>query len=275
MAIGIRLPAGQHAPPSRGRLALLGLLALLAVAAAALAPRLAQDPEYHLFADTHPLGPLANAANVLSNLAFVAAGLVGLIGLLRGRAHLADRRERAPWLAFFAAVTLIAPLSAGYHLAPTNDTLLGDRLPMAAAFAALLVAVLAERVAASAARLLWPLVVAALGTVVYWWATERLGTGDLRPYVVAQFLPMIAVPLTVALYPERYDRGGGWIAGAALYGLAKVAELCDAAILDATGLVGGHALKHLLAAGAVGIFAWMLLHRRTLGGEAGQRAGFG
>lgn len=265
MGIGVRSHPAHEETPLRWRLAALAAVAVLAIAAAALAPRLAQDPDYHRFADARALGSIPNAANVLTNVAFVAAGLAGLWALRRGRVRLADPRERAPWLAFFAAVTLVGPGSAWYHLAPSNDSLLWDRLPMAVAFAALLVAVLAERVAGAAARLLAPLVVASVATVLYWWATERLGVGDLRPYVVAQFLPMVAVPLVVALFPERYDLGAGWIAGAALYGLAKLAELGDVPILAATGALSGHALKHLLAAAGVACFARMVGRRRPLG----------
>lgn len=249
----------------RWRIAGLGLLGGLAVLAAALVPRVAQDPAYHRFADRQPLGPIANGADVLTSAAFLAAGLAGLLILRFGRPRFADPRERAPWLAFFAAVALVGPGSAWYHLAPSNGSLLWDRLPMAVAFAALLVAALAERVTAAAARLLWPLILAAVGTVLYWWATERLGRGDLRPYAVAQFLPLIVVPLAVALFPERYDLGAAWIAGAGLYGLSKVAELGDARIFDATGLVSGHSLKHLIAAAAIALFAWMVWRRAPAG----------
>jgi uncharacterized protein YbjT (DUF2867 family) len=41
----------------------------------------------------------------------------------------------------------------------------------------------------------------------------------------------------------------------AAYALAKLAEHFDAAILAATGQVGGHALKHLLAA----LAAWWIV----------------
>ena len=57
---------------------------------------------------------------------------------------------------------------------------------MAAAFAALLVAALTERVGVAASRLLAPLMVASVATVLYWGATELAGSGDLRPYAFAQ-----------------------------------------------------------------------------------------
>ena len=45
-----------------------------------------------------------------------------------------------------------------------------------------------------------------------------------------------------------------WMAFGA-YALAKLAEHFDAAIFAATGIVGGHALKHLLAA----LAAWWIV----------------
>lgn len=253
---------------------------IIAIAAAAtawgvLAPPVLQSQAYHRFADTRMLLAVANAADTLSNLVFLVVGVLGLAFLWRERAagsreRFASPAEMRPYWVFFAGVALTSAGSAWYHLAPDDGTLLWDRLPMAVAFAALLTAVLAERVSARAARLLGPLAFSAVATVLYWWATERAGVGDLRPYAVAQFYPLVAVPLTVALFPERYTRGGGWIAAPLLYALAKWAELSDAAAFEATGLVSGHTLKHLLAAGAIAALAGMLWRRSPLP-EAGRR----
>lgn len=250
----------------RWRVSAVALLAGGAAIAAALLPRLAQDPAYHLFADRRALGPIPNAADVLSNVAFLLAGLAGLGVVFAPEFRPSDRRERAPWITFFAAVALVAPGSAFYHLAPANGSLLLDRLPMAVAFAALLVAVLSERIGAASARLLAPATLGAAATVVYWFVTETMGRGDLRPYVVAQFAPMLLVPLVLLLFQPRYSHGAGSIAGLLLYVLAKGAELLDARILGATGFVGGHAAKHLLAAAAVAAFAWMLRVRSRSAG---------
>jgi hypothetical protein len=39
---------------------------------------LAQDPSYHLFADTRRCGPISHAGDVLTNLFILAAGIAGL-----------------------------------------------------------------------------------------------------------------------------------------------------------------------------------------------------
>jgi hypothetical protein len=242
----------------------LGLLAATGVLGALLLPRVAQPPAYHAFADARPLGPIPNAGDVLSNLAFVAAGLFGLATLGAGAARFAHPRERAPWALFFASVALVGPGSAWYHAAPSNATLVWDRLPMAVAFAALLVAALAERVGPAAARLLLPLAVASAATVPYWAATEAAGRGDLRPYLLVQLAPLVAIPVLLARFPPRHTLGRLWLAGIGLYGVAKGAELGDAALLGITGVMSGHTLKHLLAAAGTGLLAWMLRARRAL-----------
>jgi len=207
---------------------------------------------------------MARRADVLSNLGFVAAGIAGVAAILGGAVSFADRRERGPWLAFFGSVALVGPCSAWYHLSPANGSLVWDRLPMAAAFAALLVAALTERAGVAASRLLVPLVVASVSTVLYWGATELTGGGDLRPYAFAQFYPLVAIPLLLALFPQRYTCSAFWVGGLGLYGIAKVAEAGDAFLFGSLGVVSGHTLKHLLAAAGVALLAWMLRARRAV-----------
>jgi hypothetical protein len=77
--------------------------------------------------------------------------------------------------------------------------------------------------------------------------------GDLRPYAVVQFLPLLLIPLLL-LRPGALHTGWLW-ATLGAYIAAKLAEHFDGAILDAFGLFSGHSLKHLLAA----LGAWCAL----------------
>ena len=118
------------------RLAILGTLTLGAVAIVLLLPRIPQDPAYNNFADQRAILGIPNGLNVLSNAAFVFVGVLGLTFLFRKRGSGIARlfivsEERWPYAAFFAGVTLIAAGSAYYHLAPGNDRLAWDRLPIA------------------------------------------------------------------------------------------------------------------------------------------------
>lgn len=243
----------------------LGGTAVAAALLAACLPRISQDPSYHLFADARTVLGVPGGLNVLSNVAFALVALAGLRLLVRGGAVIRERGERRAWLVFFVGVGLTSLGSTWYHLSPSNETLVWDRLPMAVAFLALLAATIAERLDPElGARLLGPMVLAGIGGVLYWAATERAGAGDLRPYVLAQFFPLIAIPLLLVLCRPRYSRGALYLVVLGLYVLGKVTELADGTILRATGWVSGHTLKHLFAAAAVGVLVAMLARRREV-----------
>jgi len=265
------LPASRGGPHARA----LGVLVFAIVTAAAVigtlaAPRIAQDPAYHLFADRRALLGIPNAANVLSNLAFLAVGLLGLRVVGARRAELLDARERAPWVVLFAGVVLTAVGSVVYHLSPTNASLAVDRLAMTVGFMGLFAAMITERLDVRVGvGLLLPLLVIGAATVLWWYGTELRGSGDLRPYLAVQGYPLVAIPLLLVLGRARYT-GSSWLLVAlALYAAAKLTEARDAAIFTATaGVVSGHTLKHLLAALGIGVLALMLSGRRPLAARA-------
>jgi predicted membrane channel-forming protein YqfA (hemolysin III family) len=240
----------------------LAAAAVLSAAVLAAVPRIAQEPDYYQFADTRTVLGVPNGLNVLSNLAFAVVGLAGIAVMVsRGRA-LRDPRERWPWLVLFAAVTLTCVGSAWYHLAPSNASLVWDRLPMAVGFMALLSAIVTERIDARVGLwLLVPLVLLGLAGIASWDMSERAGAGDLRLYVFVQFFPLLAIPLVLALTPATYGDSWGYLAALGVYALAKLAEVGDRAIFDLGGLVSGHTLKHLIAAGAVAVLVWAVAAR--------------
>jgi len=246
----------------------VGVLIAAAVGATIVAfsgPRLPQPPDYFRFVDERPLAGVPNALNVLSNLAFLAVGLAGLAALLGSRARLRDARERAPWAAFFAGVVLTSAGSAWFHLAPSVASLVWDRLPMAIGFMGLLAALITERVdAAWGRKLLWPLVGVGVSSVLSWYLSELAGVGDLRPYLLVQFYPLVALPLLLLLFPARYTGSWFYLAALVAYLLAKVAEVRDGALYALGGVVSGHTVKHFLAAAGIGAIAWMLHRRRPL-----------
>ena len=237
--------------------------ALVFLVALALAPRLPQPQEYHRFADQRAIWGIANGLNVLSNLAFLVVGAWGMGFLTGRRGTFIDSIERLPYLIFFFGVALTCFGSGYYHLAPDNERLVWDRLPMTIGFTALFAAILGERVGLKPALRLLPLfMLAGLGSVFYWIWTEHAGRGDLRPYLFVQFFPIIAIPLLIALFPPRYNRAVDLAYVVAFYVLAKVLEGYDNQVNAATAnLVSGHTLKHLAAAVAVW-FALRMLQKR-------------
>lgn len=249
------------------RLAIVGGVAVLAIAATMVLPPIAQDPAYHGFADTRRIAGVPNFWNVVSNVAFAIVGVGGLVWLVRhGRARvdrpLTERWELVTAWVFSAGVALIGVGSAYYHLAPDNERLVWDRLPMTLVFMSLFALVVGDRVSGPAGRwLLGPLLGAGLASVLVWRASERAGNGDLRFYALVQFLPMLLVPLLLLLLPGRFT-GAGWLWTAlALNALGKVTELADAGVLALTG-ISGHTWKHALMAVATALVLRMLAIRR-------------
>ena len=250
-------PAAAHA--------VLLAIALLAAAALVWHGPIAQWPDYHWFADARGWLGLPNAANVLSNLPFALIGGWGLWRLSRMPLDERDRGAHRAWWVFSAAVTATAFGSALYHWAPANGPLVFDRLPIAWACAALICALLAERVDSrwGSTAALGAALLAATLSVALWWVTERQGHGDLRAYLWLQFLPMLLVPAVLALQlpptGSRVTPGPAWWVVLALYAAAKAMELADASVFDALGFASGHTFKHLLAAAG----AWWLLRAAT------------
>lgn len=234
------------------RYAFLAQLVLAVAAALACLPPVPQDTAYHAFADTLTRFGLANERNVVSNAAFLAAGIVGLRRVLRHGAF----PGRAMWLFFFAAVILVGFGSAWYHHRPANASLVWDRLPMTLAFASLTACLVAERISLRAGRAIFvPLLLAGAGSVLYWWAGEQAGAGDLRPYILIQYLPMLLVPYFLLAFPRGAAADRPYWLLLAGYALAKMLELGDAAVFALTAqLASGHTLKHTAAAVAILLF---------------------
>ena len=231
-----------------GRKWFLGIVTAAAIAAAFWLDRIPQDPGYHEFADRNALFGIPNFWNVATNLPFLFVGMVGLAW----RSRLQAQAQQNQYMIFCIGVALVGFGSAYYHWAPSTPTLVWDRLPMTVAFMALFSAVIQDRVSERLGRiLLWPLVIAGVATIAWWYWSELAGRGDLRPYAVVQFLPMLLIPLMLLLFSGRGLRDAWLWATLSAYVLAKVAEYFDAAIYGVSGFLSGHSIKHLLAALAV------------------------
>jgi hypothetical protein len=238
----------RAAVPGKGALPrLLVLFGVTAVAAAVIfrLDPIPQDPAYHRFADSRPFLGIPNFLDVASNLPFLAVGLVGLARLRRA----VRPGEVGAWLCLFLGMALTAFGSAWYHLAPSNATLVWDRLPMTLGFMGFFAGIVGERISQKAYRLLlWPLVGIGVASVLFWYAGEVQGRGDLRLYVLVQFFPLLLIPLIMALYRPRYTHGSAIFLALGFYTAAKVFEHFDHQIFAASGFVSGHTLKHLAAA---------------------------
>src|SRR3954471_4721637 len=162
-------------------------------------PFWSQDPCYHEFADNRALLGVPNLLNVLSNSPFVVIGVLGWFFVLRTKAvqpggAFLTPAEHWPFVVLFTGIVLTGFGSAYYHLEPTNDRLVWDRLPMTVGFMSFFAAMIGERINVRAGvALLLPFVVLGVGSVVNWHRGEQQGAGNLWVYGFVQFYPLVAI----------------------------------------------------------------------------------
>jgi hypothetical protein len=232
-------------------------------------PPMAQDPTYHDFADKRGLSGIPNFGDVMGNLLFMIFSLMGMRSVFRSRIDLnafTMKGECTLWEVFFVGTFLVGFGSGYYHLEPSNHTLVWDRLPMTIAFMSFFSLIVMERISEKGGLFLFPLLlIAGAGSVFYWDYTESLGNGDLRPYALVQFLPVLLLPLIFWLLPARYS-GLKYLGYVLLwYVLAKVLEHFDPDIFGMTAeVVSGHTLKHIAAAISVYMMVVYVKKRRLI-----------
>lgn len=208
---------------------------------------------------------IPNALDVLSNVALV---VVGFLGIITAGKRLRDNSFNAAvfqYLIFFSGVFLTGFGSFYYHLSPSNETLIWDRLPITILSIGFFCSVIAEMVSPKASLyLVGPLLLIGIGSVLYWNYTESLNCGDLRLYGVVQFLPLILIPLILLMYklPENYLP---FIIGLVFfYALSRLTEAFDHQIFETLRILSGHTLKHLFAAAAAFCIFIMMKNREDI-----------
>ncbi|MBI2318259.1 MAG: alkaline phytoceramidase [Betaproteobacteria bacterium] len=236
------------------------MLLVAALAAMAMLPPLPEPQVFRQLADDRTFLGIANLFNVASNVPLLLIGTWGLHFVWRGeprqRDAFADPIERWPYLLCFLGIALTSLGSAYYHLAPDSARLVWDRLPMAIGFMSLLSATVVDRINARAGlRLLLPLLLIGVGSVVVWRWSQLGGAENILPYAVVQYGSIAAILAIAMVFPSRYTHGAKIFGVAATYGAAKMAEILDAQIYALGQFVSGHTLKHLIAAIAV---YWLL-----------------
>jgi hypothetical protein len=226
---------------------------------------ISQDPGYHDFADKRTYWGVPNTLDVLSN---IPLAIVGLMGIFATQKRLRNRKFNAAvfqYLIFFSGVFLTGIGSFYYHLSPSNETLIWDRLPITILTLGFFCSVISEMVSPKASLILvGPLLLIGIGSVLYWHYTESLSSGDLRLYGVVQFLPLILIPLILLMYklPENYFP---FIIGLVFfYALSRLTEVFDHQIFETLRILSGHTLKHIFAAAAAFCIFIMLINRKDI-----------
>jgi Ceramidase len=228
-------------------LLILGISLLASLILLSMDP-ISQDGSYHQFADSRTIAHIPNFFNVLSNLPFLIVGFLGIRLMLPSEISSRDAPLDKAYLLFFIGVLLTGLGSGYYHYRPDNSRLLWDRLAITLSFMAFFCAIVGECISIILAmRLLPALLALGIASVFYWQITESHGQGDLRPYILIQFLPIALIPLILWQYDGKQKgcQYVWYVLGA--YFLAKIAESLDAGIYQNLHIISGHSLKHLLA----------------------------
>jgi len=217
---------------------------------------IAQDINYHQFADNRFLLLIPNNLNVISNIPFLLVGVYGLWVVVSSKSMKIQSELKLGLMAFFIGVALVAVGSGYYHISPDNQTLIWDRLPMTIAFMALFSVTIGEFVSTKHSKiLLVSLLSIGIFSVVYWSMTEAKGVGDLRLYILVQFLPMILIPIFLVIGRKHSTNTLGYWLLLGCYALSKVFEHYDEQIYRLLFGLSGHSLKHLAAAAGIFLFA--------------------
>ncbi len=240
--------------PARWRELLLAGIALSSFVAVMLVGPIALNLSYHDFADNRTMFGIPNFANVMSNILFLVIGIVGF-------ARCIGHRKTGAWLSwavFFVGVALVGVGSGYYHIAPQDQTLVWDRLPMTVAFMGLFSALLSEHLGEGfGRRALLPLVLLGTASVIWWYYTN-----DLRFYAWVQLAPFLMIPFVLALFPSRFTHRTYLLYGLGCYVLAKGAEFYDRELFELTSqILSGHSAKHLLASFGA-LFVYIMILRR-------------
>ncbi len=227
-----------------------------------------QDNEYHNFSDTMSGMFIPNMLNVLSNIPFLMVGVLGLVALKaegRGALKILNANYYA-YLALFLGAALVGIGSGYYHLWPSNETLVWDRIPMTIAFMGLFSVIISEFISIKLGRIcLIPFLCIGLASVLYWRFTEIWGEGDLRYYAVVQFFPILTIPVMLVFFKSNYScRSGYWVL-LATYVAAKLFETFDSQVHGFLGVISGHSIKHILP--AMGLYYLIKVYRKREGVE--------
>jgi hypothetical protein len=238
-------------------LLLVMLITLVAVVALLIHGAIPQALSYHAFADRRAIWGIPNFFDVISGIPFVLVGLLGLYKILVNGAINIVTENSVSYTVFFAGVVLIGVGSGYYHLWPGNETLVWDRMPIAIVSMALVAIIIGEFVSRrSGSILLIPLVSIGVLSVLYWHWSEVAGHGDLRPYILVQFLPVLIIPVILICYSSAFTRVSGYWLLLSAYVLAKFLEYYDSEVFDVLTFVSGHSLKHIAA--AMGVYFLLL-----------------
>jgi len=243
------------------KLTFLSCITIIGIAIVFSMKSIAQNIGYHNFIDSQTVFNIPNFNNVISNIGFILLGCFGFTKV--------NTTNNNSYLLYFllGGIFLTGIGSGYYHWNPNNITLVFDRLPMVIVFMTFFTFILANYITKKGYKTYFILLLGiGLMSVLYWSYTESLGTGDLRPYILVQFLPLALIPIILLLFKQKNNNTYYIFPVLAFYILAKLTEHFDEFIYTVSGeIISGHSIKHFLAAiAAYYIYKWMNSLQKTI-----------
>ena len=243
------------------KLILLSCITIIGIAIVFSMKPIAQSISYHNFTDSQSVFNIPNFNNVISNLGFI---LLSCFGFTKVK----TTNKKSSLLYFLLGGIFLTGVGSGYyHWNPNNATLVFDRLPMVIVFMTFFTFILVNYITKNGYKTYFTLLLAiGIMSVLYWSYTESLEIGDLRPYIIVQFLPLLLIPIILLLFKQKNKNTYYIFPVLAFYTLAKLSENFDDFIYTATGeIISGHTIKHFLAAiAAYYIYKWMDSLQKTV-----------
>lgn len=243
---------------------ILLIICFLAFCACFIVGPIEQDPNYHQFADQRSFFSIQNFANVATNIPFIIIGLSGFLYILFKKTQTTDLQPIMLLLGFFIGVFFTGIGSSYYHLNPSNETLFWDRLPMTISFMSFFSIIINKFISQKLGIWLFiPLLICGILSLLYWQITECEGVGDLRFYVLVQFLPIVLITAILILYKNK-NGNVLYCLVVSTYLVAKLFEINDLLIFSISHTISGHSIKHLIAAAAPLLFLIGLRNRKHI-----------
>lgn len=238
---------------------ILLLISLVVTIFVFLLGQIYQKTGYYSFIDARTILSIPNFFNVISNLPFLLVGIYGLFLLKNNQLDINNKIKSLYYVMFFG-VTMVFFGSSYFHLDVNNETLFFDRLPMVIVFMAFLSIVISEFINLKIGKKMFPFLLAlGLFSIIYWIIGESYGLGDLRLYVLVQFLPMLIIPIILLTFKNSSAKGYWYLLLA--YFLAKLFEYFDTQTFELLGFISGHSIKHIVA--GLGLFVFIILKKRV------------
>jgi len=164
--------------------------------------------------------------------------------------------ERVAPTVFFSGVLIQGVVSIWFHIEPNATRLIWDQFPMTFVFMGVFGTLIGDRIQSHTMKAYGPLLFLASVSAGWWIWTIVNGDGfDLRPYLFAQFFPLLAMLIVLIFFPGRYTHEKDYWKALLFYSCSEFFGAYDRQTFDILKIISGETIEHILVAGGV----WQLL----------------